>query len=147
MRKLIQEQQVKLADLVCCGEGTKPFARRRGESPAAMRARLLAMPGLHARGKRTVVVYRRAMARGDVFPPVFVIAMNGEKVLDDGCHRCTAAALRGDTTISAVVIPVVCQQEADMVSELLFNLEEAGASWQERARFAVAMIGQPRKGQ
>jgi hypothetical protein len=112
-----------------------------------MRARLLAMPGLLARGKRTVVVYGRAMARGDVFPPVFVLAMNGVQLLDDGCHRCTAAAVRGETTIPAVVIPVACQQEAATVSELLFNLEEAGASWQERARFAMAMIGQPRKGQ
>jgi hypothetical protein len=94
-----------------------------------------------------VVAYERAMARGDVFPPVFVIALNGEQLLDDGCHRCTAAALRGAQTVPAVVIPVACRREADTVSELLFNLEEAGATWQERARFAMAVTGQPRKGQ
>jgi hypothetical protein len=112
-----------------------------------MRARLLAMPGLHARGKRTAVSYERAMARGTAFPPVFVIALNGEQLLDDGCHRCTAAALLGAQTVPAVVIPVACSQEADLVSALLFDLEAAGVTWQERARFAMAIIGQPRKGQ
>jgi hypothetical protein len=88
-----------------------------------------------------VVAYERAMARGDVFPPVFVIAMNGEQFLDDGCHRCTAAAVRGKTTIPAVVIPVACRQEADLVSELLFELEDTGATWQERADIVLAMVG------
>jgi hypothetical protein len=88
-----------------------------------------------------VVAYERAMARGDVFPPVFVIAINGVQFLDDGCHRCTASALRGEATISAVVIPVACQQEADMVSELLFELEDAGTTWRERADIVLAMVG------
>jgi ParB-like chromosome segregation protein Spo0J len=81
------------------------------------------------------------MARGTAFPPVFVIALNGEQLLDDGCHRCTAAALLGAQTVPAVVIPVACRQEADTVSELLFNLEEAGATWQERVAIASAMVG------
>jgi hypothetical protein len=87
-----------------------------------------------------VVAYERAMARGDVFPPVFVIAMNGVQFLDDGCHRCTAAALRGEATISAVVIPVACHQQADMVSELLFDLEDAGTTWQGRAETVSAIL-------
>jgi ParB-like chromosome segregation protein Spo0J len=74
------------------------------------------------------------MARGTAFPPVFVIALGDELLLDDGCHRCTAAALLGETAVPAVVVRVSSREEADKVSELLFNLEDAGASWQERAR-------------
>jgi hypothetical protein len=87
-----------------------------------------------------VVAYERAMARGDVFPPVFVIAMNGVQLLDDGCHRCTAAAGRGETTISAVVINVASRREADLVSALLFDLEAAGATWQERVGIVSAVL-------
>ncbi len=135
----VEQRRVKLADLWVGGR--RPFARLRGESPVEMRARLLTNNGLLARGKRKALAYERAMARGEAFPAPFVLALDGQLLLDDGCHRCTAAALSGAHAIDAVVIPVETHRQADAVSELLFNLEAAGASWQDRALLAAAALG------
>jgi hypothetical protein len=80
------------------------------------------------------------MARGGDFPPVFVFALGGELVLDDGWHRCAAAALLGRRSLPAVVFNVANLTEADALSTLLFDLESAGLTWQGRTKFAVAWL-------
>lgn len=134
----VEKRRIRLADI--SWGGGKPFARRRGESLADVRKRLLARDGLLARGPRRVAAIGRAIARGQVLPPVFVFNKDGELWLDDGCHRCTEATIRGARTISAVLIPVSSRQEDRHISPLLFDLEEAGVSWQDRVRLVEALV-------
>jgi hypothetical protein len=87
-----------------------------------------------------VASYERAMGRGETLPPAFVIVLEGELILDDGWHRCAAAALVGHATISAVVFNVRSCQEADTVSTLLIDLEDRGLPRQARVRFVAVLL-------
>jgi hypothetical protein len=136
----IEQRRVKLSDLICCGGYEGYFARLTGETLADRRKRFLAQERAHDRVSGKVAAYERAMARGVEFPPVFVFAWDGEMLLDDGWHRCAAAALLERRSISAVVFNVTNNAEADALSELLFDLEAEGLGWQERTRLAVAWL-------
>jgi hypothetical protein len=108
-----------------------------------MRERLVAANGLldTEGGRLKVAAYDCAVSRGTVLPPVSVIYLDGELYLEDGAHRCTVAASRGERSVPAVVYKVASLEEADAVGVLLAKLEAAGVSWQVQPRMVAAMLG------
>jgi hypothetical protein len=60
---------------------------------------------------------------------VLVTLRCGEHTLQEGRHRCSAAALLGRATISAVVFNVETDAEEELVSRLAFEFSEAGTPW------------------
>lgn len=145
MGECFEQRRVRLGDLISAGEYEGQFARRAGESRSGMRTRLLAQEGIQDGGNGKTAAYERGLARGDAFPPVFVFALGDELILDDGWHRCAAAALRGQKTISAVVFRVRTSAGADGLSILLYDLEDSGLRWQDRARFGGFWLKQKAK--
>jgi hypothetical protein len=137
MIERFEQRRVKLADINCGGEAGWAFIRRAGETAATMRKRLVAQERIQDGSAGKIAAYERRMAAGDRFPPIFIFEWCGEYWLDDGWHRCAAAALQGRKAVSGIVIKVASDKEVDNVSTLLYDLEEAGAPWQARVR-AVA---------
>jgi len=63
-----------------------------------------------------------------------VTLRGGEHTLQEGRHRCAAAALLGRSAIGAVVFNVETDAEEELVSCRAFELSEAGTPWPKAVR-------------
>lgn len=104
---MMQLRQVALADLESSVVPRGWFAPRPGETNKQFKRRVADRVRDHAaragadEGKARR--YGRKKARGDQFPPIFVVELAGRMSVMDGWHRTNAAALAGDAYVPAMV--------------------------------------------
>jgi hypothetical protein len=125
MCERIAHRCVLIADIAFGPAGCGWFTRWAGESRAAFTNRVCSQAGDLAE-KPKVLRYRRAMARGAIFPPVF-LAQRGEAFeVMDGWHRVTATALLGASAISADVLLNATDADANACTEVFYAIEDRG---------------------
>ena len=131
------QQLVRLADL-----NGGFFVRGRDETVPEFEDRILKREQWNddADGDSRVLKYFDAMEAGAVMPPIFVLERDGELAVMDGWHRSAAAGLRGLAAIRAIVVRAGSVARENAVSQVLYELSEAGASWQEQARAVERLL-------
>ena len=140
MRESFEQRRVSLAKLISGDEHKRPFKLKPGESLSAMRHRIYECERLRDFSWGKVAAYERAFSFGADFPPVFVFDLNGSLFLQDGWHRCAAAAIGGHDSISAVVFRISSAEEGDFLSALLFDLRDSGTPWCDSVRSAGVFL-------
>jgi len=119
------------------------FVRGRDETVPEFEDRILGRERRNdddADGDSKVLKYFDAMEAGAVMPPIFVLERDGELAVMDGWHRSAAAGLRGLAAIRAIVVRAGSVARENAVSQVLYELSEAGASWQEQARAVERLL-------
>lgn len=130
MDEKFEQRRVRLADLIACDEYEGYFVQRPNESRGEFQRRLSGADSDPGKVRRLV----RAKEQGAELPPAVVAKLDGEYLLLDGRHRCSAAAWRGERTVPAIVFHVTSCAEADLISELAFEHSEVGMPWAVSAR-------------
>ena len=118
VRKRVYQKSVRIEDLQ---DGI--FVRRSGESLGSHAMRVGMCGCDYENSVKKVVRYSKAMTRGDIFPPLFLIEIDGDLAIHDGNHRVGAAALCGLETIKAIVIKAETVSEENAISEAFFSLD------------------------
>mgnify|MGYP001548583979 CR=1 FL=1 len=67
--------------------------------------------------------YAAAMARGESFPPVYIVQRGDDLLLVDGCHRVAGAALNGWGTIDAKIVRASSDDDASELADSFWDDE------------------------